>query len=480
MVGNIVRHYAAVPRSVKAAFWGTFANFFQKGVVFLSIPVFTHIMNASEMGLFNVYNALAAAAYVFATFNVAWDVVQNGLIANQDDRDRYLSAMVGLTNVLGLVCAGVYIVAPGLWDGLLGLPRSLSIALLVQVLATPALDLWLARQRAEYRYRAQLAVSLGLALTTPLVAIWAVKTFTPHAEARVISSVVVLAVVCLPLWALLVKRGRSLYVWRYWKYALVIAIPLLPYYLSRALINQFDRVVIGSSLGLAAAGVYGVAYSAATIVYVLGLSINQILLPWAYRQMRSGSLKRLRRVYLLTGLLVGLGSLVGATFAPQVLSLLGPDEYGAGAIVFGIVSISAFLSFVALIFTNILLYFEQSRTVSSIALLAAVCNVGLNLLLVPSFGYVAAAWVTLFSAFVMATGSLYAAKVACLRRGLEWPFGRFVAVFLCVGVTAWCSVGLLLYETSWIGVVYVGISMFAALFPALRLGRDALSVERSV
>ena len=53
---------------------------------------------------------------------------------------------------------------------------------------------------------------------------------------------------------------------KYWKYAILFNLPLIPHYLSQIVLNSADRIMISSMVGESEAGIYSLAYSLSSIM----------------------------------------------------------------------------------------------------------------------------------------------------------------------------------------------------------------------
>lgn len=84
-----------------------------------------------------------------------------------------------------------------------------------------------------------------------------------------------------------------------------------------------------------------------------------------------------------------------------LISILASSEYKEGIYIVPALMVGYFCSVVCLIFSNIELFFDKNKFITAITLMAAVINIGLNYLLIPSMGYKVAAYTTYIGYFVM-------------------------------------------------------------------------------
>jgi O-antigen/teichoic acid export membrane protein len=140
---------------------------------------------------------------------------------------------------------------------------------------------------------------------------------------------------------------------------------------------------------------------------------------------------------------VGVGGicLVAMLFAKELLSWIAPPAYSMSAGVLVIVLLAFF--FLGLYLVTVLPFFHMKHT-SKLPLLsglAASVNIGLNLLLVPRYGAVAAAWTTLVAYVV-----LFVAVSITTRRFyvIDYKWGRFAGLILFIA-----TLGLTLSSKGW-------------------------------
>ena len=103
MVKKVIKIYNNLNIGVKASFWFTFCNFFQKGISMLSIPIFTRLMNTEQYGMYSVYQSWYSILTIIVTLNLFAGVYNRGLVKYEDDRNGFTSSMLGLSFLATLV-----------------------------------------------------------------------------------------------------------------------------------------------------------------------------------------------------------------------------------------------------------------------------------------------------------------------------------------------------------------------------------------
>lgn len=228
-----------------------------------------------------------------------------------------------------------------------------------------------------------------------------------------------------------------------------------------------DVLIVAALCSPADAGVYAVvtraARSAELVQQASRLAVGPMISA-ALAQERLAAVRRLHRdVALGTALLSWPFFVIAAYFAPEVLSLFGPD-FTAGATALRILCLGLALSYAAGGVQSILLMGGRSTAQLGNKVACLVVNVGLNMALVPRLGIVGAAtaWaVVLVLDAAMAWLQILAGMRLRLALRPAYVAGAAVAV---------ATVGVCLLADTWAGPV---VAMFAATAVVLVLAAAA-------
>ena len=182
--------------------------------------------------------------------------------------------------------------------------------------------------------------------------------------------------------------------------------PLIIAGVSISVYMRIDQVMIGEMIGLAEVGIYGAAVKVSEIWYFIPTVIAASVFPKIVqlRQDAHPTTYKARMQTLYDGMALlsyGVIGVITVLAAPIIEVLFGPD-FGASAAILQ-VHIWALL-FVALGVARAKWLVAENLTLFSMVatVLGAVVNVGLNVLLIPSYAGLGAAWATLFSYTVAA------------------------------------------------------------------------------
>ena len=106
-----IRAFRQMSVQVRASMAFMAVNFMQKGISFLTAPVFTRLLTTEEYGRITVYSSWLDVIGIFAMFGLCNNVFYNGIIEYKNDRNNFTFSMLTLSNVITLfVFAAVWVV----------------------------------------------------------------------------------------------------------------------------------------------------------------------------------------------------------------------------------------------------------------------------------------------------------------------------------------------------------------------------------
>jgi len=370
----------------------------------LTMPIFTRLMTTEQYGLYSLYNSWLQVLTVVVTLRLTYAVFNKGMSKYPGDRDSYASTMQSLTSIIGLLFLAMYLVMRGWVNAITGLSTLITLAMFCEVLLMPAISFWMARIRYDFKYKPIVLVTVLMAAGNAVLGALAVILSEDKATARILSAVFVHVAIGAALYVRNLQKAGGRFVPEYARFALAFNAPLLPHYLSMYALDSFDRVMVAKMVGLSAAALYGVAYNIGLIMKIVADSISNAMVPWQYRQLAQGDLRAVERRWYPILLFVGALVIAFVAVAPEMVAILGGSKYLEAIYVIPPVAVSVPLILAYTMFANVELHYDANKFMMYASVVAAAANVGLNLVLIPQFGYLAAAYTTLFCYFGLAVG----------------------------------------------------------------------------
>lgn len=411
MIKKFIKKIEQMPIAAKASIWFVIANIVLKGISLITAPIFTRILEPSDYGITSVFTSWENIIGILATLSLAGGVYNNAMLDFEFDIDGYTSSMLALSTLSSAFVYVICIITNIIYPELFQIPALYLVFMWAQTLLNATIAFWLMRKRFYFDYKSVLKYSLGNALLSPTLAIIAIFSFPENkAYAKIIGAGFSTVIIGSVIFTQIIKRGKKLYIKEYWEYAIKFSLPLIPHYLSYVVLGSCDKIMINNIIGEAEAGIYSVANSLAYTVNIIFSSINMSLMPYTLQTMKKGEYASLKKI---SSACIGLVAVIcaGVTlFAPEIMAVLAPSSYSGAILVVPPVICGLLASFVFSFFGNIEFYHKKTKYMSIASITVAIVNIILNAVFIPLFGYIAAAYTTLFSYFVQLAMHFYFAR----------------------------------------------------------------------
>ena len=319
------------------------------------------------------------------------------------------------------------------YDGIsriIQLPKSVILMIIVDSIFSPAFSYWCVNQRFKYKYKWIIFFTLFQTLLNPFLGVIMVLNMHNAGTARCLSVVITNLSLSIPLYVYFMKKGKCLFDFECWKYALVCTLPLLPHYLSQVLLNQMDRIMIGNICGSRYAAIYGVAYSVSIALLIVNKAINDSLTPWLYQKMERADYAGISNVSNKLITLIAVMNYFVILLGPEVISVLGSSEYSDAVWIIPPVSISSFLLFVYALFCNVEFYYEVQKYMTIFSVFVAIINYFTNRYFIVKYGYIAAGYTTLLCYLIFAICHFVVMKRTLKKNKIEAVIydGKYICV----------------------------------------------------
>ena len=418
MINTIKEKWNKIPLTVKVSTSYAICSILQKCLSFITLPLFTRLLTTEQYGQYTIYSSWQGILMIFLTLNLAYGSFQTAMVKFEDRRSEYITSIQGICLLLSLVFFAIYLPFRNLWNQLFELPTLLVLLMVSEIIFTTATQLWMERNRFEFKYKSVVAITLLTSILSPILAFILVSSTDEKGYARIVGYAGVNILVGLIIFILNSKRGKKLYNKGFWKYAFGFNIPLIAYYLSQVIFNQSDRIMISHMTGTGEAAMYGVAYNLAMILTFVLNAINGSYVPWIYGKIKKGRGIENKPVSIVLIILMGLMILCVIWFAPEIILIMAGKKYEAAIYVVAPVAMSLLLLFYCQLFINVEFYYEEKKMLVYGSVGAAILNIVLNYFLIPLFGFVAAGYTTLASYIVFALSNYYTMRLVLKRRNL--------------------------------------------------------------
>lgn len=421
ITSRYVQKYMNLSVELKSGLWFTICNFIQKGISFITIPIFTRIMSTTDYGRYSVYTSWYSLIAIFATLNLSNYVFNKGMVKYPDERNEFELSLNCLSSTITVAFIVIYFIFFSNINRLIDLTTPLMTCMLIQILTEPAILCWTVRNRFEYKYRAVVVVTLCMAILNPLLGILAIKVnlFDDTVFSRALTITIVTALFAFVILYKLIKATNKVFSIRFWKYALAFNLPLIPHFLSQTVLNQSDRIMIKSICNASDAAIYSVAYSVGMAVLLFSQAIQQTYLPWLYQKLAKNDYSGITKTANIFLVIMAAINLLIIAFSPEIITIVGSEAYRSSIWVMPPICGSVYFIFLQNLFANIEYYHEETKLIAVASVFVAVLNIGLNAIFIRRYGFLAAGYTTLICYIVHALVHYFVMVYACKKNKME-------------------------------------------------------------
>lgn len=426
-------------RNVIASGMYAFANIISKGIVFLTVPVFTRMLTTSEMGVVTVFNSICSLLFPIMTLSVTAGTLQIGLAEYKECRDEYSAETLIISTITTLITGILLVVFRKTICSFCHIGFGMLLLIVLYSLFYAALDIWYTRARYEHRYISYTFVSVSIAFISTIISVVCVIFFSEKAGynlgiIKVISQNVVIIAGAMVAYVHIIFRGKAFFDKKQCRRIIAISWPLVFHSLSKNVLDISDRLMIAYICGDSDAGIYGTLAGFSVIVVIIWNSIDVSIVPSIFAALEIDDYDTTKEICENALYVFMYVTIVSVVLMPLFARLMTVKEYFDGLFIIPILLLSNFFLAIYHIFGALLLYRKKTILIMVGTIISAVINIVLNILMLKNYGYAFAAVTTViaFASQAMLQGILcyreYGRTIINVRKVL---FMTVVCVVLC-------------------------------------------------
>lgn len=436
-------------KAIKSGVWYTVANFLIKGIGFLTTPIFARVLSKTDYGLFSNYSSWLSTFTIIMTLGLGSTFI-SARFDFEDDFDNYVSSSLVLSTIITASWGLLFIIFNDFFSQITGIEKNYLYIMIVYLIFYSAVDMFQAKERFLYGYKKTVLISLIVAASTAGLSVFLVSNLDNKLAGRIIGSALPTILVGMILYCFLLQSGKTIK-HSYWKYAIPICLPYIPHVLSLTLLNMMDKVMITKICGPADNALYSLAYSCGALITLVATSINSAFSPWLGEKLNSKSYDEIYSVsskYILIFTFATCGIML---ITPEILMLMGGKSYLEAIYVMPPVSFGCVCQFIYSMYVSVEQFNKKTVGMACASSLAALSNYILNAIFIEKYGYIAAAYTTLASYFLLLLMHVW--LVSGLQLGKIYPLRKIIIVLVCMSV--YTVLINMIYKYTWIRLMLV-------------------------
>lgn len=455
MIKKLLDKYKALPIGLKVSFWFVFCSFFQRGISVLTSPFFNRLLTVDEYGLYSVYLSWNGIFSVIASLSLSSGFVSVGLSNEQDKekRNKLISSIQGLATIVSCVFLSLFLIFHTWIEQVTSLPFIVLLFMFVSYVFQNSFNLCITKDKFNGKCLRMLITTVIATLLSPVITFILLYNSDQKALIRILVPIIVVLCYELMYFSYNFVKGKKFFDKNIWKQALLFNLPLIPHYLANIVLASSDRIIIEKLVGLDEAGIYGLAYTIASLLSILINPIYVSTQPWFYRCISEKKYNEIRRVtaILTTGLTIVL--VFAILLGPELIWLFGSEKYASAQSCLPVLFAGEFLLAFYVQFTQVEFKFKKTWPIMISSVISAVLNILLNYWLIPIYGYVAAAYTTLFCYFLYTIFHYVSQRIIVKTRIFNVPLYLILFAIVC----AFAIFGPMIYSSLIVRLILLGL-----------------------
>lgn len=372
-----------------------FATLFNKGIAFLTVPIFTRILSTTDYGIVTTYNAWVDILTVILSLAL-YMAIRIAFVDLKKEKKTFLNTVISFTLVLSFIFAIGALLLGKAFTGISGIIVLLAV---VQGSAGALIMDYQQYLMMDYKY-VQRSLLMALPnLLAVICSIFAIVYIHPEQLylGRIVPTMSVYAISAGVVVYQTYKNQVPHINISHLKYGIAISLPLVFHGIALNVLSQSDRTMITLLAGADQTGIYSLVYNFSMISAVLTTALDGVWLPWFMTKMKERQYEQINAqakdyIEFMTFAMFGL-ILIG----PEILKKMAAQTYWDGISIIPPIVLANYFIFMYTFFVNVEHYNKKTMGITINTVVAAVVNIGLNFIFIPLYGYVAAAYTTLAS-----------------------------------------------------------------------------------
>lgn len=446
---------------------GELAN---NALAFLLVPVYTRLLSPSQYGILEVFNRTLEVLSIFAGVGIGMAALRSyfGKQEGEGGEAVFSTAMIFALGNSFWIAAALALAAGEMSQRLLGTRAYAPLFRLTFCILIFDQGFGLVRTYLKATGRpvaftvltvSKYAVTLGLIIASLLY--WGTEV-----KFVLLATLAANVLYFIPSGIAMLSKIGPRVSWPTLKRMVVFGLPFVPGGVLLFILNSSDRFFLISMAGQNAAGLYALGYRIALVPLTLLLVPFQA--AWGPFMMEKGETPEGPRLFakVLSYLIAAYCalSLVLALFAKEVIQVMAAPSFVASYVIIPVVLL-AYAFWVISIVLDAGIYITRKTGYKPLLLAAgAVTNIGLNLLLIPRFGMMGAAYATAVGFIVFV---IFTYVVSMRLYPVPYEYGK---ILICIGgavllffISTLIRIGGIPYVLSRVGLAacYAGVLRLA-------------------
>lgn len=469
--------------ALKAGFWYVISTFLVKGLSFITHPIFAGLLSKEDLGAFSNFASWETLLLIITSLEMQ-NTVARAYYDFKEDFNKYVSSVTLASCGVTLILYGVALLCSDWFTAVTSIPKQYIHVLFLMLLFQGSKQIFMAKERTLYRYKAVAVISAFNALIPTLIAVAMVILADSRGasmlDGRIYGFYIPSALIGLGCALVLLFKGKG-FSWKHCKYGLALSFPLMLHYLTAQLLTSSNSIITTARLGEEANAVISTASSANHIMTTLLLAVAGAVTTWLMDNLNQENVKAVRRGTL--AYVAGISALaVGVILlAPEIVFILGSGKYPESTVLMPGFVVAVLIQSSTTIFTIMLTY--QKKVVGTAVwtgIVAVLCVIAKYFLL-PLYEQYSPGNGVLLLPFIniAAFAALFFINyILVCRSGLDRYLNFKGMLAILTALVLFMAASYFLYDHLWLRLGVIGVLAIVVMIFAIRYRAMIIKIIR--
>lgn len=408
----------------RIAFFNFLSVLLLRSISLITAPLFSRILGTEGYGNLASYTIWTDMLTMIFSLQSNMTIVNARREYPEEEQLAYQSSAMTLSLLAFAVCGVLLAAFSCPISRALNLNRSLLALMLLQSVGAFGINFLNSKFTYEFKADRNMLLSVFVSVATLGASLLLVLSMAQEERylGKILGTALATGVIGVAACGWVLLRGRTFFKPGYWKFCIALGLPLTFQSLAYYLLGNSDVVMLRQMAGANDSGIYSLAFSVSGILFTLYNALNSSWVPFFFDDMRTGRRENIvrqsgRYLELYTVLSVGFILLV-----PEVFRFFMEESFWQGIVLLPIFAANYYGNVLCTFPVNYEIHYKKTGAVTLGTVVAALCNLLLNYVMIRAWGMVGAAIATLLARLIqLAMHQIYARRILGKR---DYPFPR--------------------------------------------------------
>ena len=383
-----------------ASFWNFMGLILIRAINYLSIPIFTRLLLPSELGIVSGYISYIALIGIFIGLGLNTSIGVARINYNRNYNS--FNSSILYASFYWFIFVGVLAnLTFNYYYPIIRIDRFWINYMLIAAFSGYVIDSFFKINTIDYKFKSNTFLGAANSICSLLLSIYLINHMSDKIVGRMLGQYLFYIVAAIVIF-LYLGRFKPFYIERKsLAFAIPIGMPNMIHLASQTIMGQSDRVFILQLCDPSKVAIYSVAYTISSLLQVVWGAVNEVWTPWLFRSLKNENYDKIRQYSKRYLMLFSAIFAIVVLICPELTVFLSTPEYSEAKSFSPVIVLAGYFVFVYTFFVNIEIYKRENKYIAIATTIATVANIVGNIVLIPWFGYIAAAYTTLIAYFVL-------------------------------------------------------------------------------